>query len=309
VPVAHASDGAGSIRIPASWCGLVGLKPTRDRIVWRHAGHGRPDVEFVVARSLRDTAAFLDLLRPRRARRDAPRPFRDCLDAPLPSGLRVGFTTRSPAGVPVHPRARGAVERAANLLDQSGCAVEETAPRALFDVEERSLHGAVVGPLEYQDCLDELADRLGRAVDANDVEPFLWELAHGESLAADAGAIARAQAFSTNWTQRMLAWFTDFDLLLTPTVHEPAPALSALDPTRSAPIELLERMVLHMSFTEPWNATGQPALSLPFGTTDAGLPIGLQLVAAPGREDLLLRMSAHLLGGEDALRCRPALHA
>ena len=100
VPVAHASDGAGSIRIPAAWCGLVGLKPSRDRIVWRHAGTGRSDVEFVVARSLRDTAAFMDVLRAIPGRQPATREFEAAL-ARRPPVLRVGVCVRSPAASPV----------------------------------------------------------------------------------------------------------------------------------------------------------------------------------------------------------------
>src|SRR5207249_10363874 len=90
VPVAHASDGAGSIRIPAAWCGLVGLKPSADRIAWRHAGTGRAEVEFVVARSLRDTAGFLDELRPAAGRDQEPDAFSAALHT-APPRLRVGF--------------------------------------------------------------------------------------------------------------------------------------------------------------------------------------------------------------------------
>src|SRR5262245_24217142 len=99
VPVAHASDGAGSIRIPAAWCGLVGLKPSRDRITWHERGY-RTDVEFVVARSLRDTAAFLDELRPVRVREQDPGTYTAALSS-TPPRLRIGFTTRSPSGAPV----------------------------------------------------------------------------------------------------------------------------------------------------------------------------------------------------------------
>ena len=96
----------------------------------------------------------------------------------------------------------------------------------------------------------------------------------------------------------MLAWFGDHDLLVTPTVYEPAPLLASLDPRALAPLELLERMIPHMAFTEPWNATGQPAISLPLGFTPEGLPTGVQLVAASGREDVLIAVAARLLEGQ-----------
>jgi amidase len=106
---------------------------------------------------------------------------------------------------------------------------------------------------------------------------------------------------------RTLAWFDAFDLLVTPTVCEPAAPLAALDPHSHEPLELLEKMVPHMAFTEPWNATGQPALSLPLAQSRGGLPIGVQLVAKPAREDWLFGVAAELLP-VDRVR-PPALHA
>jgi amidase len=308
VPVAHASDGAGSIRIPAAWCGLVGLKPSRDRIVWRHAGKGRGDVEFVVARSLRDTAACLDALRARDGRPAGPGTFLDALAAPL-RRLRVGVSVRAPDGSAVHPACAAAALRAADHLDDAGHRVEQGAPASLDDYAERSLHGAALGPAEYRECLDELEERLGRAVGPGDVEPFLWELSqHADDVSeADRAAAAR---WNRDWVARTVRWFDAFDLLVTPTVNELAPRLEALDPTRLGPLALLERMVPHMAFTEPWNATGQPAISLPLGQSDEGLPVGVQLVARPGEEALLLAVAAPLLeaapGGDDRL---PRIHA
>jgi len=310
VPAAHASDGAGSIRIPAAWCGLIGFKPGRDRIVWRHAGSQRSDVEFVVARSLRDTATLLDLLRPLEARRAGPDRYRTALRrAGSDAGLHVGFTTRCPAGVPVDPDIARAVEATAQALADLGHAVAPAAPDALFEYEERALYGAVLGPLEYRACLDELESRLGRPVDSSDVEPFLWQLARHGHVSADDEEIARSAEWVARWTRRVLGWFESFDLLVTPTVHEPAPSLSALSPLRLAPLDLLERMVPHMAFTEPWNATGQPAISLPLAQTSGGLPVGVQLVAAPEREDTLICVSARLLEAFGRPAGRPRIHA
>lgn len=308
VPVAHASDGAGSIRIPAAWCGLVGLKPSRDRIVWRHAGTGRSEVEFVVARSLRDTAAFVDALRATPARQPSSCEFEAAL-ARHPPRLRVGVCVRSPASETVHSACREATETTAARLADLGHAVVESAPATLAEYDERSLHGAVLGPAEYRECLDELAERLGRPVGPGDVEPFLWEL----SQAADEATPderQRAARWNADWIARTLGWFESFDLLVTPTVAQPAPRLRDLDPKRLTPLELLEKMVPHMAFTEPWNATGQPAISLPLGWSPDGLPVGVQLIARPGSEDVLLSVGASLMDPcSDPEAPRPRIHA
>jgi amidase len=308
VPVAHASDGAGSIRIPASWCGLVGLKPTRDRVLWRHVGQGRRDIEFIVARSLRDTAAFLDLLQSPAARGAAPGRFANAVRRPSPK-LRVGLCVGSPAGDPVHPDCVRAATSAASALASQGHTVEEAVPDTLRQYQERALHGAAFGFVVYQECLQELEERLGRVVEPEDVEPFLWKLARLEAPTVADADLARAVAWDRDWVARTLAWFEDFDLLVTPTVSEPAPTLESLDPHRHEPLELLEKMVLHMAFTEPWNATGQPAISLPLGRSEQGLPIGVQLIAAPEREEDLFSISAALLSDTPGFAARPPIHA
>ncbi len=311
VAAAHASDGAGSIRIPAAWCGLIGLKPSRDRIDWRHRGKQRPDVEFVVARSLRDTARFLDLLRPEACRSADPAPYLRALDEKS-APLRVAYWTEAPDGGLVHADCRRAVEETAARLAALGHRVERAAPPGFSDYAERSLHGAVLGIHEYRDCLRELEARIGRPVVEGDVEPFLWDLAHllpeegPESAAADAHA--RSADWVGRWEQRTLAWFESVDLLVTPTVCCPAPFLDSLDPRSLEPLTLLERMVPHMAFTEIWNATGQPAISLPLSwTAEEGLPIGVQLVAGPGREDRLLSLAAELLPTRSGLPRTPPL--
>src|SRR5262245_6586608 len=306
VPVAHASDGAGSIRIPASWCGLVGLKPSADRVAWRHAGSGRAEVEFVVARSLRDTAAFLDELRPTAAREQEPDAYTTALHT-APPRLRIGLTTRSPSGARVEPDCARAVVAAAADLVLQGHRVEEAEPPTLLEYTDRALHGALLGVAEYRGCLADLALRLGRPVTPDDVEPFLWVLAHLDEGTTTPEQLAASRDWNRAWVARTLAWFAEFDLLLTPTVCEPAVPLADLDPHRHEPLELLEKMVPHMAFTEPWNATGQPALSLPLAYSREGLPVGVQLVAAPGREDWLFGVAAELLPAEGTRV--PLLHA
>jgi amidase len=306
VPVAHASDGAGSIRIPAAWCGIVGLKPSRDRIAWRHRGTGRSDVEFVVARSLRDTATFLDLLRPERDRRASPRRYRDCLDGET-KRLRVAVCVRPPGGGPIDAECAAATREVAETLAQLGHEVVEDMPDTFDDYETRSLYGALIGSAEYRSCLSDLEARLGRPVAADDVEPFLWHLAWLEEAAVSDAEIEEAIRWNDGWIMRTTEWFRGIDLLLTPTVPEAAPPLAELHPERHEPLELLAKMVRHMVFTEAWNATGQPAITLPWRLSSAGLPLGVQLVAGPGGDALLISMAARLLADRPDLR--PPLHA
>ena len=276
-------------------------------MIWRHSGKGRSDVEFVVARSLRDTAALLGALRAHWP--EVRSEFSAALAAEPPS-LRVGLCVRSPAGTPVDPDCRVAAERAAQRLSENGHAVSEAWPDTLAEYQDRALHGALFGTAEYRACLVELEARLGRPVGPGDVEPFLWELSRMDEMPPSPEALHSSWSWNVDWIARTLRWFARFDLLVTPTVCEPAPLLETLDPTRLAPLEMLERMVPHMAFTEPWNATGQPAITLPTALSADGLPLGVQLVAAPGREALLLSVAATLVdAAPQPWLPRPRVHA
>ncbi len=295
VPIAHASDGGGSIRIPAAWCGLVGLKPSRGRVLPDTAAFSHGSIGFAVARSVRDVAALLDAVRS-----DPPdglplpeRSYLCELDRPL-RPLRVGLLCAMP-GVEVQLECREAVLAAGARLQSLGCHVEESSPAALFE-EERKVNGWIYGITEYRMCLRALSRMLGRPVSADDVEPFLWELADYEGPEIPQELFRELGAWHRGWVKRMCAWWeTGFDLLVTPTVCEPACRLDELDAQRLPLPALLDRMVSHMAFTEPFNSSGHPAISLPLHCTPQGLPIGVQLVASLGREDLLLRAAGHLL--------------
>jgi amidase len=302
VAVAHANDGGGSIRIPASECGLVGLKPSRGRVSlgpdMGDAWHGLA-IEHVVARSVRDSAAVLDAISgnmpgdpysapPQR------RPFIQEAGA-SPGRLRIGLMKRSPkGGTPLHPDCVAAVEDVAKLLQSLGHSVEESHPAAL-DEHEQIHHFGVVVNCHTVLALEQIGAMVGKKIGRDDVELWTWTMAE-RGLSVSAGEYLAAIHWLQVWTRRIAKWWSDekFDLLLTPTIAEPPPPLGELVTTREDPTAGWERLMEVIQFTPPYNATGQPAISLPLHWNAAGLPIGTHLVAGFGREDLLIQVSSQL---------------
>lgn len=301
VPVAHANDGGGSIRIPASACGLVGLKPSRARITLG-PDLGEPSsgfvCEHVVTRSLRDSAAILDATHgpgPGDPYVAPPpeRPYRDELGAD-PGRLRIGLMSTAPADhFEVHPDCVAAVEEAGELLESLGHGVEPSHPEALDDPDyiERFIGRwsvAIASNIEYWSL------KSGEPVTTEGVEPGTWalgEIGRGVSAVDLLGIIAyqqRSARAAAAW------WESGYDLLLTPTLGEPPPPLGSFEFDPDEPEAYLRRAVPTAGFTAYWNATGQPAISLPLHWSDDGLPIGVQLVGAYGDEGLLLRTAAQL---------------
>jgi amidase len=284
VPIAHATDSGGSIRIPASACGLVGLKPSRGRVPGSKAiDSGGFNVELAVTRSVRDTAGMLDALSGPRSDVDAN-----------PGALRLGVMTTAPGGMtPVHRECVAAAEDAAKLLVSLGHRVEDAYPSALDEIEHILHYGAVTG-VDAAAQLEYWSEALQQQIGGLDVEPNTW------ALAEMGRAITNEQLHTTlewlgGFTRRVLAWWgSGFDLLLTPTLAEPPPPLGELVSTRDAPLAAGMRAGAIVPFTPPFNTTGQPAISLPLHWSEDGLPIGVQLVAAPNRENLLLAVAAQL---------------
>ncbi|MGZ8764427.1 MAG: amidase [Acidimicrobiia bacterium] len=301
VPVAHGNDGGGSIRIPASCCGLVGLKPTRGRT---SIGPERDEVsdflivEGCLSRSVRDTAGVLDAISgpfpgdPTQAPAPA-RPYREEVGAD-PGRLRIGLLTHNPIGdATIHPECVAAVEGTAKLLESLGHHVEVSSPPG-FDNEELIMQFGAVWAADCGAALDGWATKVGRPITADDVEILTWALAEmGRTVTAaqliDAvTASGRASRLAAQW------WSDGFDLLLTPTLGEPPVAHGTFDSTAENPLGGFLRSADFVPFTAQFNVSGQPAISLPMHWTPVGLPVGVQFVGAFGREDLLIRVAAQL---------------
>ncbi|MCI0346616.1 MAG: amidase, partial [Chloroflexi bacterium] len=245
-------------------------------------------VEHVLTRSVRDTAAILDVLAG-----PADRAFSDSVGAD-PGRLRVGLMVKAPGGlIPVHADCVAAVERTAQLLTAIGHTVEEAHPPALDEIEHIIHFGAVTG-VDAASMLDRWAERTGRAIGPGDVEPNTWMIAEmGRSIGAS--DLNATSAWLSDYGRRAAAWFDGgYDLLLTPTLPEPPPLLGDLTGTPENPLAAGIRGGVIAVFTPQFNTTGQPAISLPLHWNDAGLPIGVQLVAAYGREDFLIGVAAQL---------------
>jgi amidase len=303
VPVAHANDGGGSIRIPASHCGLVGLKPSRQRI---SEGPLVGDnisgltAELVLARSVRDVAAVLDAVHG-----PAPgdpyvapppqRPYVDELEAD-PGALRIALVTTSAAEIEVEPVVIEAVRDAARLVESLGHTISERglAEASFGDGSELVESFMVRWEAGQAATLATLERVLGRALTADDVEPLTWALAEA-GRRHGAGEYLNAVGLHQLVSRVIGGWLdAEFDLLLTPTVGEPPPPLGTYDDSGSDPMAAIRRAWPTAAFSGIFNATGQPAISVPLYWTDDGLPIGVQLVAALGREDLLIRVAAQL---------------
>ena len=296
VPIAHASDVSGSIRLPAAWCGVVGLKPSRGRtpigpLITRSL------VEHVITWSVRDTAAALDALAGPEPgdlfiAPPAERPYASEVGAD-PGRLRVGIATGVDAsGIDVHPDCAGAAEEACHLLESLGHVVEPATPPALFD-DAFVAHWLATSACELRGMIEGLGPMAGRPLVAADLEPYTWAFA---ALGpASAGEYMASAGWQQIYASRVAHWWADgFDLLVTPTTGEPPALLEELIPPAADPLTLLPRFERILCFTVPFNVTGQPAVSLPLAWSDDGLPLGVQLVTALGREDLLIRVASQL---------------
>ena len=315
VPIAQGTDIAGSIRIPASLCGGVGLKPSRGRVSFGpmldENGYGLAQ-NFVQARTIRDAAALLDALALPQVGDPfiIPRPARPWAEAARqdPARLRIGWSTAALMGVATDPEVAQAVQRTAQRLGEMGHAVEEVDARIDGLATMRAMMDVWFFGLDAR--LEGYAKRTGRTVGPDTVEPLVlkaYEHARGMRAAHFMAAMAML-----NQARRQLAQvFTQCDVWITPTTARPSEPwgryhLGREDVTlENAPQEVFAPPC---QFTLPHNIMGTPALSLPLAMHSAGLPIGVQLAAGPAREDVLLQLGRLL---EEAMPWKdrvPPLH-
>jgi amidase len=300
VPVAHGSDGGGSIRGPASMCNLVGLKTSRGRCSFgpdRGERWSGLSAEFMLTRSVRDCAALLDLLSgpmpgdPYHAPPPA-RTFASMIDA-RPTRLRIGLLANGLRDVSLDPVNASAVRTTAEALQQLGHVIEDAYPEALDETDTPYVWAHVVAA-NVAAALERFGEMVGRAITKDDVEPATFALAEiGRTITAaqHLQAIDRMHAYGRRLTA---FWARGFDLLLTPTQGAPPPLIGHLTSTPEEPLRALLRAAPFGMYTLPFNMSGQPAISLPGAFTADGLPLGVQLAAAYGREDLLLQVAAQL---------------
>jgi amidase len=298
VPLAHASDGMGSIRIPAACCGLFGLKVTRDRNPWYPEDTMRAlplSVHHAVTRSVRDSAALLDATgtKERTAAWGTPakeRPYLEELKRP-PTRLRVAFTSERPDGLPLHPEVKAALEDTARLVAELGHDVEERA----LPINQALLYLAL-GPVAAANMaalVAEVAEQVGRTLREEELEPLTW------SIVKRGRAVSGEEALrGLRWLQRLvrevLAFFETYDVYLTPVTGTPLPKLGHIDPLNPDPTQLNQRQAEAFPFSAPFNMTGQPAMSVPLGWSAGGLPLGMQFAARYGDEATLFRLAAQL---------------
>jgi amidase len=317
VAIAHGNDGGGSIRIPASECGLVGLKASRGRIspgpdfgeVWQGFA-----TEGVLTRSVRDTAVVLDAIAGNMpgdayAAPAQSQPFRDELAA-RPQRLKIGILRREPRdGAPLYRDCRAAVDDAAQLLESLGHRVEESHPAAVDENRPMWHHFTDIVSCHAVFALEQEEQIARRKITEDDVEFGTWYLVERGRAISATQYLASVQ-WMHGWTRRVVRWWSEqgFDLLLTPTIATPPPRLGALVPKPGNPEESLESIVATIQFTPQFNVTGQPAISLPLYWNAQGLPIGIQLVAPFGREDMLLRIAARLEEARPWRDRRPPIH-
>ena len=302
VAAGHANDGGGSIRIPASCCGLVGLKPTRGR------NSLAPDIgdiaggiicEHVVTRSVRDSAAILDATAgPVPGDPYAPPSQQRAFAAEVgcsPGRLRIGFGSVALTGERAHPDCIAAVQAAALLCQSLGHDVEEQSPVVESNQLFRSFGLVMTGYLGW--CIKAWAQRTGLTPQEADFEPATWRM-YQQSLAQSGGDYLLAWQALQQCCRQFATFFASHDVWLTPTLVKPPVPLGYFDYTHETRKQYVAHLGHFTGFTLIANATGQPAISLPlhWAEADAGrtLPIGVQLTGRYADEATLIRLAAQL---------------
>jgi len=296
VPIAHANDGGGSTRIPAACTGLVGLKPQRGRIsLGPELGDAFLVTDGVLTHSTAETAAVLDILEGYEAgdatwAASPEHPYAKTIEHE-PKTLRIGWTTEPPIDAEVDALAAAATERTAELLSELGHDVEIAEPNWKSDMMIHLFSAAFGPPAATQIIFAQMI--AGREATAEDMEPLswmVWEQSQALSAPMYLAAMTQLNAFS----RAFMPFFDSYDILLTPALAERPVKIGEIDPRSADPSGSMARSGKFTPFTAAANVTGQPAISLPIEHGEDGLPLAIQLMAGPGREDLLLQLGAQL---------------
>jgi amidase len=296
VPVAHANDGGGSLRIPAACCGLVGLKPSRGRISrGPDLGDSFLASDGVLTRTVTETAQLLDVLAGYEVGDAtwAPRPTEPYSTSVRrdPGRLRVAMTAANPLDIDVDPECVRGMHAAGELLSSLGHEVETASP-AYPGGDSLRLFLSVFGPqvslgIGYGELL------ANRSPEEDEIEPLsraVFDQAREMSAITYLGAVAQLQAVARG----IVAFFAEYDLLLTPALGERPVPIGEIHGVGEDPMATLERSGRFAPFASLINVTGQPAITMPLGFGDDGLPTAAQIVAKPLGEDTLLQVAAQM---------------
>jgi amidase len=284
VPIAHASDGGGSIRMPASCCGLMGLKPSRGRFSRSNYGQDL-GVDFCVTRTARDSAAMFAAIEQRTANPAYPQTAQVTARERLPA-RRIGLMTRDVGGMPCSPDVAGVVKRTAVELARLGHHVEEADwGLARPDFTE---HFLVLWAGLAKSITDSWTKQLGRPVTSNDLEPFTLELS--AKLGASLEKVDAANRAVESLGRQYLRLFEKYDVVISPVLATAPPTIEWFSPTQ--PLDkMLERITRYVGYTPINNVAGNCAASLPLGLSKDRLPIGVQFASAAGQEQTLLDLA------------------
>ena len=318
VPVAGASDGGGSIRIPASFTGLFGLKPTRGRTpvgpgAWRQWQGA--SIDFVLSRSVRDSARMLDVLQvvqPEAAFQTPlyPGKYADVLGHPFEKSLKIAYTTKSPVGTPVSADAERAVHRTIQWLEQEGHVTYEV-DNGVDGIRLMNNY-FLMNSGEVSNVIHQMEKGMGRKLTAQDVEVETWLL----NVAGKSVSASEFSASLASWddaSAKMEELFQSYDFYLTPTTAYTAPKIGELTFSQQEKARLISNIekqqpqeqqtliydmflpsLTYTPFTQLANLTGQPGISVPVHLSEQGLPLGVQVMASKGEESRLLQLAYQL---------------
>jgi amidase len=311
LPAAHASDGGGSIRIPASCCGLFGLKPTRGRVPMgptQFEGWNGFSSHHVVTISVRDCAALLDATAGAELGSPflSPRPSRPFLKETLvaPDRLRIALITDTPGGTPLDLECKKAAIEAAKLCESLGHRIEEQKPPIDHAVMREAFLNVI--NVSIARTLADAAKTLGRAVTENDVEPVTWVMSQ-QGRRVDVIAYSRAIATAHQIGLAMARFQQNYDVILSPTLAKPPVPLGVLSMSPVNMQTFTKEITEFGPYTSLYNVTGMPSMSVPLHWTPEGLPVGVMFSGRFGDEATLFRLAAQLEKAKPWVGRKPAI--